>query len=435
MRDHDIIRKLDDFLKNETDDSKNVKIKSTIPIKDLPQDWRIVKLTEVAEYINGYPFSVKDWKRSGLPIIRIQNLNDPNAEFNYFDGEIDKKYIVNDGDILLSWSGSVGVYMWNRGKAVLNQHIFKVVPKHFVDRKFLYYAIFLAIQQLKKRVHGSTMKHFKKRELSNTYILLPPIGEQRRIAEVLSTVDEAIRLVDESIAGTERLKKGLMQELLTKGIGHKEFKDTEIGRIPKEWEVKKLGELTDLQSGQYFKYSEFRNSGVRCFKIDNVGFGEILWKTTTFLPRDYIKKYPELVLNPGDIVIALNRPIINGKIKVGMLREEDCPSILYQRVGRIVLKNKEKLDKKFLFFVLMGEHFKRQLHRSLIGTDQPYVRTPSFLRIRIALPPLNEQKKIAEILSTIDKKFGTERKRKKKLEQIKNALMDLLLTGKVRVKI
>ena len=215
---------------------KEERFKET-PIGKIPEDWKIAKLGELAEYINGYPFSPKDWKKSGLPIIRIQNLNDPHAEFNYFDGEISSRYIVNNGDLLFSWSASIGVYIWNKGKAVLNQHIFKVIPRKFVDKLFLYYAIFLAIEQLRRKVDGSTMKHFRRRELNTTFAPLPPLEEQKAMAYVLSTVDEAIQKTNEIIEKTKRLKKGLIQELLTKGIGHKEFKDTEIGRIPKKWKV------------------------------------------------------------------------------------------------------------------------------------------------------------------------------------------------------
>jgi type I restriction enzyme S subunit len=226
-----------------------------------------------------------------------------------------------------------------------------------------------------------------------------------------------------------------MQTLLTRGIGHKEYKQTPIGTIPKTWEVVKLEEVIDVVSGQYFKFSEFVNNGVRCLKIDNVGYGEIVWKTATFLPTDYLQKFPELALKEGDIVMALNRPIIDNKVKVGMLQDGDSPSILYQRVGKIVIKDASKLNRRFLFFMLTGEHFKQQLGRSLIGTDQPYVRTPVLLQIKIPLPPISEQQRIAEILSYADRKLGLERLEKDRLERTKRGLMNLLLTGKIRVKV
>ncbi|MEM3873107.1 MAG: restriction endonuclease subunit S, partial [Nitrososphaeria archaeon] len=221
----------------------------------VPKEWEVVRLKDVANYLNGYPFSPKDWKDKGLPIIRIQNLNNPDAEFNYFEGDIEDRYIVQDGDLLFSWSASIGAYIWNRGKAVLNQHIFKVIPKSNVDKLYLYYALFLAIEQLKHRIHGSTMKHFKKTELE-TKIPLPPYTEQRKIAEVLSVVDSAIELVDKIIWKTERLKKALMQTLLTRGIGHKEFKETEIGKIPKTWQIVKLGEIAEMKRGFSYRSSD-----------------------------------------------------------------------------------------------------------------------------------------------------------------------------------
>ena len=152
-------------------------------------------------------------------------------------------------------------------------------------------------------------------------------------------------------------------------------------------------------SGQYFKFEEFCEDGARCLKIDNVGYGEIVWKTTTFLPEDYLRKFSKLVLKEGDIVLALNRPIINDKMKVGMLKEADEPSILYQRVGKIILKGHSRIDKLFLYLTFNGELFKQKLSQSLIGTDQPYIRTPVLLRMKTPLPPIPEQQKIAELLS------------------------------------
>ena len=133
-------------------------------------------------------------------------------------------------------------------------------------------------------------------------------------------------------------------------------------------------------------------------------------------------------------MVALNRPIINGKLKVSILKKKDTPSILYQRVGRIIFK-KENINRYFLFYTFMGEYFMQQLSRFLVGTDQPYIKNSLLLKIRIPLPPLPEQQKIAEILSTVDKKLELDRKRKEKLEMIKKGLMNDLLTGRKRVNV
>ena len=176
----------------------------------IPKGWEVMVAADVADYINGYPFSPTDWKMHGIPIIRIQNLNDPNAEFNCFDGKIDDIYKIKNGDLLFSWSASIGIYIWKHGDAVLNQHIFKVVPKANINKLFLYYDLLLAIEQLKGRVHGSTMKHFQKNELKTTFIPIPPLEEQQKIAEILSTIDEAIQKTDDIIAKTELLSRCIM---------------------------------------------------------------------------------------------------------------------------------------------------------------------------------------------------------------------------------
>jgi len=181
----------------------------------IPKDWEYISAADIADYINGYPFSPTDWKMYGIPIIRIQNLNDPNAEFNFFNGEIDDIYKIKNGDLLFSWSASIGIYIWKRGDAVLNQHIFKVIPKTNINKLFLYYDLLLAIEQLKGRVHGSTMKHFQKNELKTTFIPIPSIKEQQKIAEILSTVDKKLEVLKQEKVKFEKIKQWFMDKLLT----------------------------------------------------------------------------------------------------------------------------------------------------------------------------------------------------------------------------
>jgi len=189
-------------------------------IGKIPKGWQVASLADVAEYINGYPFKPSDWSNSGLPIIRIQNLNDPSKPFNYYNGPLTPKHIevlVDNGDLLFAWSASFGFYMWNRGRAILNQHIYKVNPKRSVINKlFLYYSgnYYLNLH-VKTHTVGSTMRHIRKSTLNDIKLPLPPLEEQLGIAEVLSAVDRAIELYHEKKVRLERLKKGLMNLLLT----------------------------------------------------------------------------------------------------------------------------------------------------------------------------------------------------------------------------
>ena len=187
-------------------------------IGKIPIEWEAVTMSEVGQYINGMAFKPRDWKEQGIPIVRIENLNDLNASFNYYQEEFDKRYILNDGELLLSWSASLGVYLWNRGKALLNQHIFKVIPKENVSKYYLYWALHRAVGTLSRATHGSTMKHFQKGELERTLIPLPPLPEQQKIAKILSDADKEIEVLKQKRDKYKLLKVGMMQQLLTGGI-------------------------------------------------------------------------------------------------------------------------------------------------------------------------------------------------------------------------
>ena len=395
--------------------------KNTV-ISRIPKEWEVVRLIDSADYINGYAFSPKEWTDKGLPIIRIQNLNDPEAKFNYFDGEIDEKYIIENGDLLFSWSASIGVYIWNRGKSVLNQHIFKVVPKENVNKLYLYYALYLAIEQLKNKVHGSTMKHFKRNELKTTFIPLPPLEEQKKIAEILSTVDKAIQKVDEAIVKTEKVKKGLMQKLLTKGMGHKEFKDTEIGKIPKDWEVVRLGDVADRMYYGITAKAVEKDTGLHMLRTTDIKEYSVNWESLPFCEitehRNNLEKYS---LKRGDLIIARA-----GTVGISALVEKDFKNIIFgSYLIKIVLNS--KVFPKFLYYFFQTDFYWKHITKAQ-GSTLKNINLPLLKSIKIPLPPLEEQKKIAEILSTVDKAIQKVDEAIVKTEKVKKGLMQKLLT-------
>jgi type I restriction enzyme, S subunit len=176
--------------------------------KCLPEGWSVQLVGEIGEYINGYPFKPTEWKDQGLPIIRIQNLNDPAKPFNYFPNRLDERYLVRNADILISWSASLGTFLWQRGDAWLNQHIFKALPNETkVDQSFFYWAMVYAIDRIAKNARGSTMVHVTGKEFKGSEILLPTRAEQRKIAGVLGLVQRAIEQQERLIALTTELKK------------------------------------------------------------------------------------------------------------------------------------------------------------------------------------------------------------------------------------
>ena len=185
---------------------------------DFPSGWTRRTLGDLGTYMNGMAFKPSDWTSDGLPIIRIQNLMDPAKPFNSFSGNFDSRYRIQDGDLLISWSASLGAFIWDRGEAILNQHIFRVeVNNDLVERHFLYYLVLHMLDEIARHTHGSTMKHITKRKFEALGVSVPSMQEQRRIVgriqECLTRVGEIHRLRHEVIPEAEALPAAVLEAL------------------------------------------------------------------------------------------------------------------------------------------------------------------------------------------------------------------------------
>jgi type I restriction enzyme S subunit len=431
--------------------SSQFSYKQTI-IGKIPEDWEIRNLKDIVELCeNGIWGDEPLATESSYPVIRSTEIT--------YDGKIDlskvayrkipkeiiERYLLKDGDILIVGS-SGSTHLIGRAALFINPDNRKYLFSNFLIRirpkevhpHFLYYFLnsnyyFLFLKRLQQTSTG--LRNLPKKELLKLKIPIPPLPEQKAIAQILSTVDKAIQKVDEIIAKTERLKKGLMQKLLTKGIGHKEFKDTEIGQIPKEWEIIKLKEIT----------TKIKDIDHKMPKKEEIG--------VPFVSIKYMLKYPDLnfYLDPndpdlefiskeeyeyhvqrfnvekGDIIYSRFGSIGNAKLVM-----TDQPFIASYSIV-LIKPDRRKVDSIFLTCVLNSERVRKQAKSATKGATNRNLHLEDIKNFRIPLPPLSEQQKIAEILSTIDKKLELERKRKEKLERIKKGLMNELLTGKKRV--
>ena len=166
----------------------NFKPCDTSHYENLPAGWTVSTIGEVAQYINGRAFKPTEWEKEGIPIIRIQNLNDPNAPYNYSTVNYEDKYLIKDGDLLFAWAASLGAYIWKGSLGWLNQHIFKVEPKEFMNKQYLYYSFMNLIADFYRQSHGSGMVHITKGKFESTPILIPPLAEQKRIILAIENI-------------------------------------------------------------------------------------------------------------------------------------------------------------------------------------------------------------------------------------------------------
>ena len=172
------------------------------------------RLGDIATYINGYAFKPEDRGNEGLPIIRIQDLTGNSYDLGFYNGEYPERIEINDGDVLISWSGSLGVYLWNKGKALLNQHIFKVVfDKAEIDKSYFIYAIQHHLKEMETKTHGATMKHITKKDFDNMLVPYPDMQKQREIAGILSTVDRIIASCQQELTKLDEFVKSRFIEL------------------------------------------------------------------------------------------------------------------------------------------------------------------------------------------------------------------------------
>ena len=210
------------------------------------------RLGNIATYINGYPFKPKDRGEKGLPIIRIQDLTGNAYDLGFYDGQYPKRIEINDGDVLISWSASLGVYIWKRGKALLNQHIFKVVfDKADINKLYFVYAVQYKLKEMKGKTHGATMKHIVKKDFENTLIPFPSVDEQCRIASLLSKVAEIISDRRNQIEKLDELVKARFVEMFGDPISN-----------PMKWDIYQLEEcLERIDNGKSFICSDKPRTG------------------------------------------------------------------------------------------------------------------------------------------------------------------------------
>ncbi len=370
--------------------------------KMLPQGWIETTLVNLITKISNGPAEKQNKNKTKFPVSRIETISHETIDFNkvrYLDHplpETIQKYKIEKEDILFSninsdsHLGKTAIFLddtllLHGINLLLIRPDSRIIHPKFLNFIFNYLrklGFFYSIAQ--HAVNQSSINQTKIKEIP---IQLPPLNEQKRIVEKIEELFSLVDSIEQILIQTKNQLKFSYQSIL------KFYFDS-------DYEILKLNDVCDLLSGKAFKKSEYSTEGVRLFQIANVSFGKITWDDIAYLPLEYLKKYPKLELKDGDVIMALNRPIIRRQIKVGMLSPNDVPSILYQRVGKFILF--DKIIPKFLFYFLQSSMFIKQLESSLQGIDIPFINKSKLMSFSLPLPTLKEQKIIVQ---KIEEKF------------------------------
>ncbi|WP_373485063.1 restriction endonuclease subunit S [Acetobacterium malicum] len=243
----------------------------------LPEDWEVVKINDIANYVGSgtTPRGGADvYKTEGITFIRSQNVY-PNKlvldDVVYIDeatNEKMKRTILQDNDVLLNITGaSIGrtaVLPSGFGRSNVNQHVCIIRLKEFFLPIYLSQFINSSFgrKQIDSYNGGSSREGLNFKQVRDILVTAPPLPEQRRIAEILSATDAHLEKLETIIVDIQLLKKGMMQSLFTRGIGHTEFKDTEIGQIPKAWGVKQFKDIAEILMGQSPSGDSYNNDSI-----------------------------------------------------------------------------------------------------------------------------------------------------------------------------
>ena len=334
--------------------------------------------------------------------------------------------IIPKNNLLVVSRVSIGNLSINKINVAINQDITAIILNtSLCFTEFLYWSLLSSIDILVSFSQGTTIQGFTRKDLSNHIILLPSLREQQKIASILSGVDALIGSTQRIIEKTERLKKGLMQNLLTRGISHTKFKKVKglFGKeikIPEEWAFESVQAKINILPGFAFDSKNFdEKKGLPLIRIRDLANAD----TKTRYCGDFSNAF---LINVGDLLVGMD-----GEFRPHLWKGKHA--LLNQRVCKITTNDNKILDQNFIFYAIK----KKLLHYELvnIGTTVIHISKKDIEKITIPTPLIEEQQKIASILSGVDAYIQKNQQYKEKLEKLKKGLMQKLLTGQIQVKV
>jgi type I restriction enzyme S subunit len=402
----------------------------------IPEDWEVRRIGSVCKLINGRGFKPFEWKRTGLPIIRIQNLNGSD-DFNFYTGAYDKKLEVEPGQLLFAWSGSRGTsfgpHIWQGPLGLLNYHTWKLqIQGSEISKTFFLHALRQLTAFIEGEAHGaSALVHTQKWEMEGFQFPLPPTqAEQQAIAKALSDADALIESVEQLIAKKRNLKQGAMQELVT---GKKRLpgfqparQETEIGKLPTDWDVVDVGEVTLRHKQGFYTKDRYVDSGTRLVRITDLMGNAVDFSSMPMLKMSQ-PEFEHFQICGGDFLFARSGAIG----RYGIIHDQ-IDAVFGSYIIRFVF-DRHKISNEYFGYLYQTSLVSKQLLSITQGSSNININAENIKALRIPLPTANEQDAIATILLQMDAEIAALEAKLDKARQLKQGMMHNLLTGKIRL--
>jgi type I restriction enzyme, S subunit len=432
------------------------------PVGRIPKTWKVKKLEDVISIKHGFAFDGEFFTNTPNDWILLTPGNfhrDGQLYFGqntkYFAGDIPDEYVLENGDLLIVMT-DLTKEMTILGNAIIlcstkgvlhNQRIGKISIKEEFDEDISkeFVCTLLNSRYVKKWVKltatGTTVRHSSPSKILAIEIPLPNSNEQQKIASILTSVDTVIEKTEAQINKLKDLKKAMMQELLTKGIGHTEFKDSPVGRIPVGWEVVTIkdmiadGILDSIQDGnhgaQHPRADDFSDEGIPFIMASDIKYGALQYNLANKIPYDIYKEMRIGFSISGDVLLTHKATIGLTAIVPKQAKEIMLtPQVTYYRI-----KDASRLLNTYLQYWFQSDWFQESMSTLSAQSTRSYIGITAQKELLVVLPCFQEQQKITSILTSLDNIVNKRQGKLSHTKSLKKALMQDLLTGKVRVAV
>lgn len=415
-------------------------------IGDIPIDWELQTFEETFSVLSSNTLSRENLNNCGGAVRNIhygdiltkfpEILDCEEAEIPYINDLsllTSSAQLLQDGDIVIADTAedeTVGkvteVINLGTGKLVAGLHTIpcRVKKGDFVPGWLGYYMnSHMYHNQIIPFITGIKVASISKSTIANTWIVIPPRDEQKRIVEILSQIDLLIQKEQEVTDKITAVKKGCLSKMFP--IEGENIPEMRFPGFEEEWEKYKFEDLYKVTSGYAFKYEDYCDKGISLINGEAIQHGKIEGSNINYLPEAFLKEYNNFLLKENDIVLGLNRPITNGNLKISKISRKFNDSLLYQRAGKV--NYRINIDVDFTFVLLSQEILKHTI-KEAVGSDQPFISTTKLDKWKMLLPrEEEEQKAIGEYFANLDHLIILHQQKCEKYKKIKSGLISMLI--------
>lgn len=401
------------------------------------------RLGEIADVRDGTHDSPKYYDE-GVPFVTSKNLTDSKLNFSnikYISKEdhttFSKRSHVENGDILFGMIGTIGspvIVNESFEFSIKNVALIKFSKNTRLNNVFTLNVLksHVILNQFKKIKNGGVLNFIGLGNIRGLYIPVPPLIEQIKIAEILAAFDDKIEIVEEQINETVKLKNGLVNHLLTKGIGHTKFKDSSLGVIPENWEIACLKDFGEFKNGINKSKEEFGH-GFPFVNLMNVFGVNVVKPDNLSLVNTSQKELEDYDLRKGDVLFIRSSVKPSG-VGLTAVVSEDIPNTVYS--GFLIrFRDNGKLIMSYKKHCFYEIDFRNRIINLSSVSANTNINQNSLEKLEIKIPPKKEQELIANILDTVDEKSYILNKKRLCMLDFRKGLMQKLLTGKLRIRI